>query len=42
MTTVHLPPDLHRALKLRAVKEGIPLQDLIEQLLRRAVKSKRA
>jgi plasmid stability protein len=36
--TVHLPPDLHTALKVRAAHEGVSLQALVERLLRAALR----
>lgn len=38
-TTVELPDDLIRAIKIRAVSEGRKLKDLIPELLRRGLES---
>ena len=32
-----VPEELHRSLKIRAVTEGVPLNDLVIDLLRKAV-----
>lgn len=36
-TTLELPDDLMRAIKIRAVEEGRTIKDLLTELLRRAV-----
>ncbi len=41
-TTVELPDDLIRAIKIRAVSEGRRLKDLIPELLRRGLESEDA
>ena len=38
MLAVRIPADLHRRLKLHAVKRGIPIQRLVEQALRDLLK----
>jgi predicted HicB family RNase H-like nuclease len=36
---IKIPRDLHKLLKVRAVREEVQLRDLVERLLRQAVRS---
>ena len=40
MKTQKIPEELHTKLKIKAAQKGIPLQGLVEQILRKGLKDK--
>jgi predicted HicB family RNase H-like nuclease len=40
-TTIEISRELHRELKILAAKEGMQLKDLVEEILKQALQSKK-